>query len=422
MQVLFLERSTPLLTVKFVLRRGATSDPAGKKGLMAMTARMLVEETRSKGSLALAEAAESLGGELDAQTGYDHTSVSLEFLRDDMAIGFDLLAEVVTAPRFDPKVFARVRHEWLDGLRAQRQEPSALANIAGMRALLGNQLGAPTDGSISDVSKLSSVDLAGAHERLYDPSNSALVVVGGAGFDAVLAQARRAFAKWRSPEKKAPTFSASDHPAKAQAMIVDRPGAVQSAIFVGLRLPARRAEGFERRELLNQVLGGMFTSRLNQNLREKNAFTYGAFSHSYATSQFGVWELNTSVRAEDTAPALGEILAELHAIRSSKPVNEEELARGKRELLGRYTAHLERSSEINDDISELFVDELKLDYLARLAGVIDEIGVADVQREAESSMKADGLTVVIVGEAKSLRTPIEAVLSNVSMAPPLLVD
>lgn len=422
MRVLCLETSTPLVSVSFVLRRGATSDPLGKSGLLALTSRLLVEETKDKDSLTLAEAVESLGSQLEARTGHDHTVVSLEFLRQDIATGFDLLAEVVTTPSFRPKVVERVRAEWLDGLVSERQKPSQLANIVGMRALLGPELGAPTDGSTSEISELSSADLRAAHQEFYEPSSAALVVVGGARFGSVVEQAKQAFSKWTPHVKKIAAQSRTAGHRHEGAILVDRPGAVQSAIFVALGFPPRQSEGFERRELLNQVLGGMFTSRLNQNLREKHAFTYGAFSQNYATNEFGVWELNTSVRAQDTGPAVREILRELESIRSSRPVTSVELARAKRELLGRYSAHLERSSDIADDIVELFVDRLKLDYVARLRSTLDTIGVDDVQREAEQRLSTRELTVVVVGDTKRIQGPLQSILGRVSLAPAQFVD
>jgi zinc protease len=260
------------------------------------------------------------------------------------------------------------------------------------------------------------------HEALYDPAAAALVVVGGVSFEQVLEHAKRTLSKWKPSRTAPPPAPREKAPVKALKLLVDRPGAVQTAIFVGLGFPRRGDEGFERRELLNQVLGGMFTSRLNQNLREKNAFTYGAYSHGYAAKHFGVWELSTSVKSEDTGPALREILAELEAIRGPQPITEEELERAKRELLGSYTAHLERSATVNSDLSGLFVDELGPDYLSRLGDTIGAIALEEVQREATLRIQPDRATIVLVGD----RTKMAAAGQNPSRdavpAPETLVD
>lgn len=440
------ERDTPLVVASLVLRSGSADDPPGKSGLAALTARMLTEGTRHKTDRELAEASEDLGSELHAAAAHDTTSLDFEFLAADLAPALDLMVEAFTKPRLDPEVFGRVKNQWLDQLTSERQEPAALAAIAGMRAVLGPDRGAPTRGSLSGVRALTVNDLTRFHRTHYHPNRAALVVAGGVNASTVQQQATRAFKGWAAakakakatpapspavagdasaptagPDASAPSTSAGS--AKfGRVLLVDRADSVQSALFVGQPFPARSAAGWETRELLNQVLGGMFTSRLNQNLREKHGFTYGARSYNYALARFGVWFLATSVRTDSTARALSEVLSEVTAVRRASPVTTDELERARQELLGSYAAHLEQSSGVVGDITELFANQLQPAYFTGLGQLLTAVGPEHVQQEASLQLRPDALVAVVVGDKRQVLDELKTVAVEVIDAPAALID
>lgn len=431
------ERDTPLVVASLVLVSGSTADPSGKSGLAALTARMLTEGTRKKDDRELAEASEDLGSELGAAASHDTTTLDFEFLAEDLARALDLMSEAFTQPRLDPTVFGRVKAQWLDQLTSERQEPSTLAAIAGMRATLGPAWGAPTQGSLSGVRALSVQDLIRFHRDNYHPERAALVIAGGVGADKVRAEASRAFEAWaparpgavgpgtRSP-KPAPAPAALAERAPAgkfgRVLLVDRPDSVQSALFVGQPFPARSAAGYETRELLNQVLGGMFTSRLNQNLREKHGFTYGARSYNYALARFGVWFLATSVRTDSTALALREILAEVASVRQAAPVTPTELDRARQELLGSYAAHLEQSGNVVEDIAGLFTHQLKPEYFSDFGKLLSGVGTEALQQEASTHLQPETLVAVVVGDKQQVIEGLKTIAVEVIDAPTALLD
>lgn len=434
------ERDTPLVVASLVLRSGSTDDPPGKSGLAALTARMLTEGTREKDDRELAEASEDLGSELSAAASHDMTGLDFEFLAEDLARALDLMAEAFTKPRLDPAVFGRVKTQWLDQLTSERQEPTTLAAIAGMRATLGPEWGAPTQGSLAGVRALSVNDLTRFHRTHYHPERAALVIAGGVSAATVQEEASRAFRGWASakPARVPGPASAATPPAVApdpgaaksgtqpgkfgRVLLVDRADSVQSALFVGQPFPARSATGYETRELLNQVLGGMFTSRLNQNLREKHGFTYGARSYNYALARFGVWFLATSVRTDSTAQALSEIFSEVASVRQASPVTADELERAREELLGGYAAHLEQSSLVVEDIAELFTNQLRPEYFADFGGLLLAVGPERVQQEASTHLAPEALIAVVVGDKRQVLDGLKAVAVEVTDAPALLLD
>jgi zinc protease len=312
LRVYLVPRASHVVALDFVLRSGAADSPVKKSGLASLTARMLTEGTRRKSSAALAEAVESLGTTLGADTSRDDSSLSLTVLPDDVSRALGLLAEVVTEPAFAENDFQRVRAEWLDGLRAERQDPSRLASLVAVRLAIGMVEGAPIDGALSDVEALTTKELREFHKQHYTPDNAALVVVGPFTKNELAPLISQAFASWRG---KLGASVKAEPPAlpleKTRVVLVDRPGSVQSAIVALDPGPKRSDPGHEAREVVGRILGGLFTSRLNTNLREKHAYTYGAFARSVESRNWGALLVSTRVRTDATAPSLDEIFVEL---------------------------------------------------------------------------------------------------------------
>ncbi|HEX2671937.1 MAG TPA: pitrilysin family protein, partial [Polyangiaceae bacterium] len=230
--LMVLRKHAPVTTLSVVMREGAGSLPAGKSGLAALTARMLTEGTQLHSSLALAEASESLGSTLEADAGRDESSVELSTLTHDVSRGLELLAEVVFKPAFRDADFARVKDEWLDGLRAERQEPGRLASLAALRSLLGPSAGAPVSGGIPDVEQLTVADLKAFHRAHYVPANLAVIAVGEVTLGELEPDVERLFGRVTgSPPTKAPDVALPDPPGKLKVLIVDRKDSVQSSLF-----------------------------------------------------------------------------------------------------------------------------------------------------------------------------------------------
>jgi zinc protease len=420
-----LRRPAGVVEIEFVVRHGASSVPEGKSGLSALTARMLTEGTRTKSSLALAEAVESLGTTLQAESGRDFSAVSLTILRPDVERGLSLLAEVVQAPAFLPKEFDRVRSEWLDGLIAERQEPAQLASLVAMRSLLGPAHGAPVSGSVPDVKALSVADLGEFHRRFYAPDSSALILVGDLSLQDARPEVERLFSGWKARAKPAPDkFEGAKAPAKPRIVLVDRADAVQTALFVVQPFPKRTEAGHEAREILVNLLGGLFTSRINRNLREQHAYTYGARGTLIAARLWGALAIATSVKTDVTAPALEQLRAELASIRDparGRPITPEELARSKTDLINSLGAHLEHTSRVADDLATSFVQGLPTDYESRYAPLIESLPAEAVAHEA-SRVSADQLLIVAVGDRKLIQPALEKQGLSVELAGPRLLE
>ena len=409
LSVYVLPRATAVVSLSLVVRQGAEATSPGKSGLAPLLARMLTEATRKHNAFELAEAAENFGATLNSSAQRDSIEVSLDASPNDYERALELLSEVVREPAFDFRDFERVRSQWLDDLLAERQSPMALASTVALRALYGTYRGAPINGAVSDVKKLQVTDLKEWHASTVVPTNSALIAVGPIEQGRLLKTAEAAFGNWKAPAiaRKAVEYSPAPKGSR-QVIIVDRKGAVQSALFAVQPFPRRLEPGHEARLLLSDVFGGLFTSRINMNLRETHAYTYGAHSSVIANRNFGVFIVQTSVRTDVTAESLNEVLSELSAItppKPTRPIENEELARARADLVHHLGAHLEQNRILAGDLASVFVQGLPQDYFSRLPGMYSGLDANAVVSQ-QSLIQPDKFTIVIVGDRAAIEPPL----------------
>lgn len=425
LSVYVVKRPAAVVTARLVVRHGASSVPEGKSGLAALTSRLLVEGTKKRSSLALAEAAESLGAPLEEDASRDESLVGLSALVGDLDAALELLAEVTQKPAFDPKEFDRVRTEWLDQLVAERQEPGRLASLAGLRLLNGPVHGAPVGGGVTDVKRLTVADLAAFHAKRYEPASAALILVGDITLERVRPTVEKYFGGWRGkPAAKVATAPLPAAQVGTRVFVVDRPGAVQTAVFAAQRFPPRSAPGFEAREVLGEVLGGLFTSRINLNLREKHAYTYGASGRPVATRDWGAFVVQSSVRTDVTAPALTEIVKELESARDpalGAPLTSDEIGRAKADLLHSLGARLEHTSRVAQAVTGTFSLDLGTDYYTRFPAILATIGPPELATNAGLLTPQD-LVVVLVGDRAAIGPALEERGFKPEVAPDNLTD
>lgn len=422
-------RPVGVVTASIVARGGASRVPPGKSGLAAFTARLMTEGTRKRSSLGLAEAVEALGTSLEQSAGRDFIRLGMTTLRENLKDGLALLREVVMEPAFAPPEIERVRREWLDSIEAERQSPARLSSLVGLRILLGTDVGAPVNGSRHDVEGLKRADLLDYYGGAFVAGNLALVVVGDVALADVQPLAKELFGalKAAAPPSKAgapgprAAQPAPPLPAAAKVLVVDRPGAVQSALFVAQPFPKRSEPGFEARELLNGLLGGVFTSRLNLNLRETHAFTYGATSLDIATVGWGAFAVMTSVRTDVTGAALREAMSELKKARDpalGHPISEGEVALSRALLEQRLGTSLSHTEEVADRVEELFIHSLPPNYLRNYPTVLDTTSAVAVTAEARR-LDPEHAIVVLVGDKSKMAPQLDI---PVEVAPDSLTD
>ena len=392
----------PLVAAQLVVRSGSAENPAGVPGLAGFTAQMLEEGTATRSAPQIADEIAQLGAFLDTGTGLDASMVSLLSLRANFAPALDIMADIVLRPAFPNAEVERQRADRIGELIQQRDDPESMAAVAAAGALYGSghpkghgQLG--TEPAIRAVTR---DDLVDFWRRHYVPGNAALVVSGDIARGELKALVESRFAAWARAD--VPDGDAGE-PAgtPARLVLVDQPGAVQTALRITSIGVARTTPDFPALQVLNAALGGMFSSRLNDKLRETKGYTYGISSWFRYDRTPGPFVIASSVRRDATGASVREIFSEVNAMRDAPlPAAELDTARDAQVLS--LPGAFETNADIGASMADIFIYGLPLDYYARLPGQLSAVTAAQVQAAARKYLGPDKMKVIAVGDRKRI--------------------
>ncbi|KFI05977.1 pitrilysin family protein [Massilia sp. BSC265] len=402
------KQGLPLVSAQLVVRSGSADNPANLPGLAGFTAQMLEEGTATRSAPQIADEIAQLGAFLDTGTSVDASVVSLLALRGTFAPALDVLADIVLRPAFPTAEVERQRADRVGELIQQRDDPEAVASVAAAGALYGNRhpKGHGQLGTEPAIRAATRDDLVAFWRRHYVPGNAALVVSGDISRGELKALAESRFTAW--PRADVPDGGAGE-PAgtRARLVMVDQPGAVQTALRVTGITVARTTPDFPALQVLNAALGGMFSSRLNNNLRETKGYTYGISSYFRYDRTPGPFVIAGSVRRDATGDSVREIFRELGEIRDAPlPAAELDAARDAQVLS--LPGAFETNADIGASLAEIFVYGLPLDYYARLPGQLNAVTAAQVQAAARKHLAPERMTVVAVGDRKRMLPQLQA--------------
>lgn len=323
--VLLVERpGLPLLSVRVVVGAGRETNPKGKAGLSALTADLLDEGTSTRSALQINADATALGADLSTGAGAESAEIALDALTGDtLGPSLDLLADVLLKPKFDGKEFSRVQKETLAQLQSQASDPRDLAARTFMQQIFGKDhpYGAPPIGDTSSVKALKVSDVQAYYKAWYTPGNTTIVVAGAITEAEVKVMLDARLGAWNKPSTKRPPVAAPAVPLKTRIVFVNQPDAVQSVVRVGTPGVSRVAAEYWPANLAGTITAGMFSSRINMNLREEHGWSYGAGGGFTDSRDHGVFAVRTSVQADKTAEAIEQILIELSAAATHAPAD-----------------------------------------------------------------------------------------------------
>jgi zinc protease len=397
----------PIVSANLVLKTGSGANPADKPGLANFAAAMLDEGAGSRSALQIADEVARLGGSLSTGSTMDASQASASSLARTFPQMLDLLADVVRRPSFPADELERQRSSRLASLVQQRENANAVASAAMAAALYGeaHPYGYTELGTESSNKSMSRDDLQKFWAQNFVPNNAALVVSGNIKAAELRPLVEKAFGDW---QKGTPAENAVGAPTTtaARLVIVDKPGAPQTQVRVAAIGVPRNTPDYESLLIMNEALGGLFSSRINLNLREAHGYTYGASSQFVFRRSAGPFVVASGVRTDVTGPAISEILKELNGIRDAD-LKPEELTLSKDSLVRSLPAQFETSGRVTASTTNIYVYGLGLDYYSKLPDRLNAVDAAAVKAAAQKYIVPGNMRVVLVGDRAKIAAGLQ---------------
>ena len=404
------QREVPLVRVTLLLKSGGSDDPSGKFGLASLTAAMLDEGAGARSALEIADEIEFLGADLTTSSLFDASAVRLGVPVARLGPALAVMADVALRPTFPDAELERVRQERLTDLIQARDDAASVAPMAFARLLFGptHRYGTGAIGTAATLKAFTTADLKAFHAAAFQPGNATLIAVGDITADSVVPQLEKHFGSWRAGSTAARHAAVpnASQPAQRQITIVDMPGAEQSQVRIGWVGVARSTQDYFTLQVLNTILGGSFTSRLNQNLREEHGYSYGASSRFDMRLSAGPFFAGAGVQTDKTAESIREFFNELTAI--GKPVAADELTKAKNYVAFGFPSNFETIGDLSAQLEQLIVYGLPDTYYADYVRNLQAVTADAVLKASATYIQPQKFLVVVVGDGKVIEPGIRA--------------
>ena len=407
------EHSLPVLSASFVTRAGSENNVSGKEGLASLTAQTMSEATTTRDLKTLADEQEKIGISIGVGASMDGASSGLTVLTNHTHEAFDLFSDVLLHPAFKAEDLDRLRQRRLIGIQQETDNVSAMVGRVGPKLLYGETpYGASGTGTTESVTGLTRDDVTGFYASHYGPADSALVLVGDVTVPEAKKLAEGYFGKWTGTASAAVTLPPAPMPGPTHIVIVDKPGAPQTALEAFGVGVAANSPDLQTLQVMNYVLGGSFASRINMNLREVHGYTYGANSGYQSYRVGGPFVAGGLVKTDVTGPAATQLMYEIKRFPENPPT-EAELNEAKVARVQSLPGQFETSGAIAGSMTSIFLYDRPLDYYAKLPAKYAAVTAADVQRVAKEDVHPDQLIIVAAGD----RAKIESGLKDANLGP-----
>ncbi|MEO8560504.1 MAG: pitrilysin family protein [bacterium] len=397
----------PLISITAVVDAGAARERPSEAGVAALTAQLLLEGAAGLDGAALVDRFERIGTSVDAHADWDSSTVSLTALSERRSEALSLVRDLLRAPDFPDREVARLRDERLAEILQQRAEPGALADEQFARAVYTPtaRFALPASGTAASVRALTRDVVRAFYTEHFHPATTTIVFAGDITVEDATALAERLFGDWKGSTLAVLPEAADSSRTASIVRVVAKADAPQSEVRVGhLGLPRRHPDYFDV-TVMNAILGGLFSSRINLNLREAHGYTYGAFSAFEWRRASGPFMIHTAVKSDVTGAAVREILKEIDAMRGAE-IGEEELTLATSYLDGVFPIRYETTSAIAAALANLVIHDLPEDYFDEYRARVRAVTTAGVLRAARLHLHPDQLRIVVVGDPAVIAEPL----------------
>lgn len=402
-------RRLPVVSLNLFMRASESALSPKNAGLAVVSADTLEGGTKKRSGSDLAEALEGIGARMSTSAGWEGTSVSLSCLADRLPEALAIVAEAVLQPSFPEDEVRRVLSQQLAAIRQREMDPGSLATDQAQQRYFAPEVpyARRVHGTTESVGGMGRSDMLGYAEANYRPVRGGLVVAGDVDPGEVETMVRSSFGDWTGEPANEADFRVEPAGRERRIHIVHRPGSVQTEIRIG-HVGARRSDpDYYALSIANMVLGGMFTSRLNLNLRERHGFTYGVRSRFTFRSSPGPFQVSTAVGNDVTAPAVREIMHELTRMADDGPTEAEVIA-ARDYAAGIFGLQLETAGQVATRVSQLVVYELPDDHFDRYRTRMRSVTTEAAAEAARRHIRPEEAQVVLVGDADAVGHEVEA--------------
>ena len=414
LNVLFVRKENlPVLRFTLIAGSGSKFDPTGKKGLANLFARVLDEGAGDYNAFELSEEMDILGSSFNISCFNDNVHLALQTLTENLDRSLELFGTIISQPHLDEKSFEREKRKTLTQIQQIQDSPEDIADIAFDRIIFGeeNPYAYSSIGSNDDVNNLSQKDVKSFYENNFLPGNSTLIIVGDSTKNELEKKLNKYLSEWKSTKK----ISELKYPSRKENLsvyLIHKEGSVQTEIRVGHLSAKRDNEKFFAKHLLNLILGGQFSSRINLNLRENKGYTYGAHSRFNYLKEAAQFEVSTSVGSENTGNAIKEILDELKKIKEG--ITDKELDFARSSLIRRYPGNFETYGQISANLVSLVLHSLPDNYFNTYIDSLSKLNIEDVNKAATGNIFPEKLSVLAVGDKNLILKQLQDLnISNV---------
>jgi len=399
----------PTVTGAIVMPGGAGVQQPGQGGLAHLAVAMLEEGTVSRSAEQIALAAESMGATLSTTCGWGGAYVTFKCLKSDYPASLELAADILRNPTFPEAEWDRVRGQALAALKAERDHAESRAHRGLLLALYpeSHPYRYPIAGTESSLERISRSDLAGFHARFLVSARPTIIVAGDVDPEALASELERRLLPWPGSGARIPEPPPVERSTGCRLLLLDRPGSAQAVVRTGYVGLARSSPDFDHVLVLNQILGGQFTSRLNESLREERGLTYSVRSSFDFRKQPGPFTVSASVQTEKVGEALAQIRIELEAIAGLRPPTSPELGDARRSLVEGHPRHFDSPGALVNRFAGLVIHDLPVDHDAGFADRLARISLDSLAATATRHIVPGALVAVVVADASRVLDQLE---------------
>jgi zinc protease len=395
-----IKNSLPIIQINLIIPAGSIYCSSDKNGLSTLTSMLIDEGAGDLDGLEISNRIEMLGSILSINSNKEYTTMSLLSLKENFQKSLEIFSLIVQKPTFNQLDFDREINRLNSKIIQLNDDPSYLASSGFNKELYKNTpYRFSSNGSIDSIKNITNKDVSEFYKNNYSPNGASLIVVGDISRNELEIVLNESISNWKNNNTTNYAEYKLDQ-SKRQLILIDKAEAAQSEIRVGHISEARNSNNFYARTIMNSILGGQFSSRINLNLRENKGYTYGANSNYHYNRLGSSFAVSTSVKSENTSASLREILFELENIKIS--ITSEEINFSKSYLIRRYPSLFETYSQIASNISLLPIFELKKDYFSNYINNISIVTSSEIEDCAKESIQLENLVIVVVGNQKVL--------------------